>query len=196
MKPASAATKPSRHINRDHIKSCAIKLFEHHGVEDTSVNQIVQRAGIAKGSFYLHFKTKDELIDEVFDRYTTSFFEQVVAPNNAEPRVKAFSESIIDYFSRNRLFLVELRRSLFAKKRYNYTERTVQALSTVILNYLNLNERYPITQLETYSQMIISMILEICHRFLVEGSIHDRREAQVMLEDFLKRFFDCGHFFA
>lgn len=196
MKATTSAEKTDRHISRDHIKSCAVELFESHGVDETSVNQIVRRAGIAKGTFYLYFKTKDVLIDEVFDRYTTSFFDAVVAPNGADPRVKSFSSSIIEYFSRNTMFLEELRRSLFSKKRYHYTERTSKALSAVILNYLNLNERYPITQLDTYSQMIIGMILEICHRLLVDGSIKSREEAQLMLEDFLKRFFDCEQFFA
>lgn len=185
----------ARSITLEGIKSCAVELFEQQGVEETSVNQIVRHAGIAKGTFYLYFKSKDELIDTVFERYTEQFFGRVVDPNGSEPRVKAFSSSIIEYFSENRLFLVELRKSLFENRGYRYTEKTVKALSLVIMNYLNLNRQYPITRLDTYSRMIIGMILEICYRLVVDGTITDQGEAQVMMEDFLKRFFDCGEFF-
>jgi AcrR family transcriptional regulator len=187
--------KQARAVTHDLIKKCAVELFEKQGVEETSVNQIVHRAGVAKGTFYLYFESKDELIDAVFERYSEQFFSRVVEPNGTEPRVKAFSASIIDYFAGNRLFLVELRRSLFENRGYRYTEKTVQALTLVIMNYLNLNRQYPITRLDTYSRMIIGMILEICYRLIVDGTITDRGEAQVMLEDFLKRFFDCGEFF-
>ena len=70
------------------------------------------------------------------------------------------------------------------------------AFSGVILNFLNLNEKYPITQLDTYSEIIISTILEICYRLIIEGTIKNPEEARIMLEDFLKRFFDCEQFFS
>ena len=70
------------------------------------------------------------------------------------------------------------------------------AFSGVILNFLNLNEKYPITQLDTYSEIIISTILDICYRLIIEGTIKNPDEARIMLEDFLKRFFDCEQFFS
>jgi len=187
--------KTRKEINRDVILRCAVELFHERGVDDTSVNLIVARAGIAKGTFYLYFRSKDELIEEVFDGFTSDFFEKVVSPNSLEPRVAAFSEGIIGFFAANTLFLEELRKSLFSNKRFRYAEKAFDALSGVIGNYINLKESYPISQLDAYSRIIISSILEICYRLLVDRSIKDQKEARIMLEDLLKRFFDCGHFF-
>lgn len=43
------------------LKSAEI-LFKNQGFENTSIDSIVKIAGISKGSFYVHFNSKDEII--------------------------------------------------------------------------------------------------------------------------------------
>nr|WP_279538045.1 TetR/AcrR family transcriptional regulator [Paenibacillus turpanensis] len=43
----------------------ARELFMEKGYEKTSVNDIIQRLNVAKGTFYHYFKTKDEIADAV-----------------------------------------------------------------------------------------------------------------------------------
>ncbi|MFW5488420.1 MAG: TetR/AcrR family transcriptional regulator [Desulfovibrio sp.] len=45
----------------DELLAAATELFGTKGFAATSVNDITERAGYAKGSFYRHFKSKDEL---------------------------------------------------------------------------------------------------------------------------------------
>lgn len=47
---------------RARIEQTALALFLQNGIENTSVNQITKQAQIAKGTFYLYFKDKDELV--------------------------------------------------------------------------------------------------------------------------------------
>lgn len=47
------------------ILETAKKLIEKYGYENVSVDQIVAGCGIAKGTFYHHFKTKDAIITEI-----------------------------------------------------------------------------------------------------------------------------------
>lgn len=47
---------------RDKILKSAGVLFKDQGFETTSVDSIVKLAGIAKGSFYVHFNSKDEIV--------------------------------------------------------------------------------------------------------------------------------------
>lgn len=49
------------------IFSAAKSLFEEQGFEATSVDQIVQRAGVAKGTFYYYFTSKDEVLAAMVD---------------------------------------------------------------------------------------------------------------------------------
>jgi AcrR family transcriptional regulator len=195
-KTVNVIEKNERIISREMIKSCAAALFEAKGVDGTSVNDIVKNAGIAKGTFYLYFKNKDDLINEVFEKYGDNFFRQVILKNKDLPKIVFFAESIIEFFTSNRMFLIELRKNIGNHREYPYYKKTMTAFSGVILNFLNLNEKYPITQLDTYSEIIISTILDICYRLIIEGTIKNPDEARVMLEDFLKRFFDCEQFFS
>lgn len=46
---------------RDKILSTATELFQSQGYNSTGINQIIEEASIAKGSFYYNFKSKEEL---------------------------------------------------------------------------------------------------------------------------------------
>lgn len=50
---------------RQKIIDCALELFASHGYAGTSMNDIIERLGISKGSVYWHFKSKEEIFVEV-----------------------------------------------------------------------------------------------------------------------------------
>ena len=45
----------------------AYKLFLQNGYEDTSVDAIIEEAGIAKGTYYYYFETKEQMLEEVIN---------------------------------------------------------------------------------------------------------------------------------
>ncbi|CDQ18703.1 TetR/AcrR family transcriptional regulator [Halobacillus karajensis] len=47
----------------------SIKLFAKKGFSSTSVQEIANACGISKGAFYLHFKSKDALLFDIFNYY-------------------------------------------------------------------------------------------------------------------------------
>jgi AcrR family transcriptional regulator len=51
---------------RQRIVAAAVALFAEQGYDATSVNQVVVRAGVAKGALYHHFESKDDLLYEVY----------------------------------------------------------------------------------------------------------------------------------
>jgi len=54
------------------IVSAALRVFARKGYRAASIQEIAEEAGVAKGSIYLHFKSKDELalaaVSDVYDR--------------------------------------------------------------------------------------------------------------------------------
>tara|TARA_R110000850_G_scaffold42454_39_gene109013 strand:- start:255 stop:839 length:585 start_codon:yes stop_codon:yes gene_type:complete len=54
-------TKPSTTTKRDELIDVASSLFYKQGFGATGVKQIIDTAGIAKGTFYSHFKSKEEV---------------------------------------------------------------------------------------------------------------------------------------
>ena len=55
--PESAAAKSVARI-----MSVAYELFSQRGVRDVGVNELIERSGVAKATFYRHFPSKDSLV--------------------------------------------------------------------------------------------------------------------------------------
>ena len=62
------ATK-ERLPTRDRLIDAARKLFWAQGYEVTSVAEILKKAEVNSGSLYYHFKSKEDLLLAVLDRY-------------------------------------------------------------------------------------------------------------------------------
>lgn len=54
-------------IRKAEIIAAADRLFQKHGYENTSVEAIIQEAGIAKGTFYYYFKAKKDLLQALVE---------------------------------------------------------------------------------------------------------------------------------
>ena len=53
---------------KQELLNIAYNLFLQKGYENTSVDEIIEKAQIAKGTFYYYFKTKEQMLEEVIDR--------------------------------------------------------------------------------------------------------------------------------
>lgn len=70
---------------RNEILDIAERLFHTKGYEKCTVNEILKEVGIAKGTFYYYFKSKEEVLDAVVSRYTEvmiSRVEEVIEKND------------------------------------------------------------------------------------------------------------------
>ncbi|TDG00738.1 TetR/AcrR family transcriptional regulator [Paenibacillus piri] len=50
---------------KEGIIEAALKLFEEQGYHNTKVSDIVREAGVAQGTFYLYFKSKEDLFRSI-----------------------------------------------------------------------------------------------------------------------------------
>ena len=69
---------------RGEILDAAEKLFHTVGYEGCSVNDILKEVGIAKGTFYHYFKSKEEAMDAVSERTVEIIMERVRKVTNQE----------------------------------------------------------------------------------------------------------------
>jgi AcrR family transcriptional regulator len=50
------------------LRKVSVELFAEHGYAQTSVQQIVDAAGVTKGALYHYFTSKDDLLFDIYDR--------------------------------------------------------------------------------------------------------------------------------
>jgi TetR/AcrR family transcriptional regulator, transcriptional repressor for nem operon len=63
------ATKTAMPTTRDHLISVGLELMRKYGYGATGVQEILDAAGVPKGSFYHHFNSKEEFTAAVLERY-------------------------------------------------------------------------------------------------------------------------------
>ncbi|PRX97398.1 TetR/AcrR family transcriptional regulator [Allonocardiopsis opalescens] len=55
----------------DRLLAAASRLFAQRGFESTSVQDVVEAAGVTKGAMYHYFRSKDDLLHEIYRRLLT-----------------------------------------------------------------------------------------------------------------------------
>jgi AcrR family transcriptional regulator len=70
---------------RDALLVAARELFGSQGYDGTSIEAILEAAGVARGALYHHFVNKAELFDAVLDRETATLAEVVADAARAVP---------------------------------------------------------------------------------------------------------------
>lgn len=58
------------------VLKAAAQLFQVSGIHSTSIEDITNAAGIAKGAFYKHFDSKETLIVELIQRFSDDIFKK------------------------------------------------------------------------------------------------------------------------
>src|SRR3954471_16277407 len=91
----SGARRPSKRGKRDlnkertkqNILAAALQLFQKQGLEQTTTKQISRKAGIAEGTLFNYFKTKEDLALYFFQKET----EHLIGWFQAQPRLQKSS---------------------------------------------------------------------------------------------------------
>ena len=56
-------------IRKNEILDAADTLFARKGFDNTSTGDILEMVGIARGTLYYHFKSKEDILDALIERY-------------------------------------------------------------------------------------------------------------------------------
>ena len=56
-----------RELRKKELTQIAYELFLTKGYENTSVDEIISKAGIAKGTYYYYFESKEQTLEEVIN---------------------------------------------------------------------------------------------------------------------------------
>lgn len=74
----------------DHILNCALTQFAKFGFAKTTIQDIAKASGVASGTIYLYYKSKDEILKACAERFHTThkeYAKSILASSKA-PNIK------------------------------------------------------------------------------------------------------------
>lgn len=86
--------KENQQKKRQELLENAFDLFTSKGVNETTIQDIAKAAGVAKGTFYLYFRDKYDLIEKLRRKKTAKLFEEAVEFSRHVP-YENFTEQLL-----------------------------------------------------------------------------------------------------
>ncbi|MBP5385433.1 MAG: TetR/AcrR family transcriptional regulator [Lachnospiraceae bacterium] len=103
---------------RDALLNTAFSLFTTKGLHNTSISDIVEQAGVAKGTFYLYFKDKYDINNKLVVHRATMLFDAAMARmkehdlKDCREKLLFIIDDIIDALTENKLLLMFISKNL------------------------------------------------------------------------------------
>lgn len=157
--------------------SAAYELFTTKGTQNTAIDDIVKRAGVAKGTFYLYFKDKYDIINRLILQKSSQVIKEAVEKTEEqklekfEDRTLFFIDYVINYFKENKLMLKLInknfswglfRRALRNPEQYKEMEGIVEIF---IVNLVEKNMNLDEAELTLF--MIFELVGSVCYSSII-----------------------------
>lgn len=156
---------------RSKLFNAAYELFASKGINNTVIDDIVKKAGVAKGTFYLYFKDKYDLVDKMILQKSTTLIKEAIRAVkqkqaeeslNFEDSVISFIDYLLEYFSKNIDLLTVIRKNLSLG--LNFTLNQDGEVQEVVRDFTdNLIRRgSTLEQAQQTLYIIIEMVGSVC----------------------------------
>ena len=108
----------NKKLKQEALLRTAFELFSSQGISNTSISDIAQKAGIAKGTFYLYFKNKYDLNDRLMRYETAKILQKAFDALSAtgftslEDKIIFIAGHVLGQLTENRMLLRFINRNL------------------------------------------------------------------------------------
>jgi AcrR family transcriptional regulator len=90
------------------IQEAAIRVISRKGMASATMQEIAEEAGVAKGTIYLYFRDREELVEKTFETSIGELHKRIDAALDAEgpfaERLRAVVTAKLSFFNENREF--------------------------------------------------------------------------------------------
>lgn len=115
---APGKAEANKKMKKDALLKTAFELFTNQGIHDTTISNIAEKAGVAKGTFYLYFKDKYDIRNFLIARKAGEVFARADEElkntdlTSLEDKIVFLADHIISQFSQDRTLLVFISKNL------------------------------------------------------------------------------------
>ncbi len=93
--PAETPRKRNPKGTHDRLVRAALDLFTTKGYHDSTTPEIAQRAGVAEGTIYRHFRSKEHLLNEIYRSSVRTFIRGVTDSSAPECRGRLEAVAVV-----------------------------------------------------------------------------------------------------
>src|SRR5512141_825032 len=90
------------------IQDAAMRVIARKGMAGATMQEIAEEAGVAKGTIYLYFRDRDELVEKTFETAITHLLGRIesamAAGRTFEEKLRGAMSAKFAYFGENREF--------------------------------------------------------------------------------------------
>ena len=192
----------NKRIKKERLIDAAYSLFSHNDLKNVSIQDIVTKAGVAKGTFYLYFKDKYMLRDHLVWREVSRLFKEAEAALS-ENDIRNFEDSVI-FIIKNVLMALENHPVVLTFIRTNLSAGVFhEQLHTALENEesFSLNEaflalvkkyHYEFKDPTIILYLIIEMVGSCCYTSITENQPLPIRELKPFLFDSIRAILHQG----
>ena len=187
---AANKTDPRVIKTRNSLRKALVYLMRREKLEDISVQKITETANITRGTFYLHYKDKQDFIQSAIQEIIDDFFNQVMIDSNfsKERTVKVFSlRKAFQYIENNAdifdVLLNNEKNNFFYEQLYNRLANEM----THFNEQVNKNQQLKVP-LNLQISFVDSAFLGLVSRWLEDGMIYTPRYMTQSVAKMLNQF--------
>jgi AcrR family transcriptional regulator len=175
---------------RTKIYESADRLFTQYGVHEVSVDAIVEAAGVSKGTFYIHFKSKDALIASFVSDYTARldldykvFLDSLPPDLSASAVLLAMVENIaaiitdtVGYDRMNILYHVQLTKDVDLEAINGYGRKLYQIFESILEQGMRKGEFRSALPPDILSRHFVMALRGLCYEWCIRYPNFDLKE--------------------
>ena len=180
------------------IARASIELFSNKGIAQTSIDEIAKSAGVAKGTIYLYFKNKEEIVFAIWDmfsqqheeRYTKRIHKQMSAKekileffNFTECNEDYDKEQILSLYQNFVSAMLMDKTGLYTAYFESFFKRDYEVISTCLQEGIASGEFYSSLDVEKLSDTIIIFMKGVLIKAKIKN--FDFKEAQAFLTTYI-----------
>ena len=178
----------------DSLYAAAYELFTTQGIHNTAISDIVKKAGVAKGTFYLYFKDKYDVLDKIILDKSSEILVEAIEHTNIkefdsfEEKLLYFIDYIIEYLKQNKLLLKLIYKNLswgVVRKAY----KDYKGINEIYYMFEDGLKDYDLKEgdIEKVIFIILELVGSVCYSCIVLGEPTEIDEMKPMLFEIIKK---------
>ncbi len=175
------------------IRKSAIKVIARYGYHNTKVQMIADEAGIANGTVYYYFKSKQEILEHIYDfeldKFSRFFDELEKGKDTVLQKLDTFMKYSFKELEDNYDVLkILIQEGIFTSKQDTKVNKLIDKLQNKLSRLLGKgceSGELKAIDVDSFSFIIINLVFYGIYEFMTNENARDYNNIQTQLTNFV-----------